>query len=52
MAQTTPPLIVALTGATGMSTACGCSSRLRTAGVPSHLVMSKWAIQTLLQETA
>ena len=25
--------------------------RLRDAGVPSHLVMSKWAIQTLLHET-
>ena len=25
---------------------------LRDAGVPSHLVMSKWAIQTLLHETA
>ena len=52
MAQTTPPLIVALTGATGMIYGVRMLEILRTAGVPSHLVMSKWAIQTLLQETA
>jgi 4-hydroxy-3-polyprenylbenzoate decarboxylase len=52
MAQTSPPLIVALTGATGMIYGVRMLEILRTAGVPSHLVMSKWAIQTLLQETA
>jgi 4-hydroxy-3-polyprenylbenzoate decarboxylase len=52
MTQTTPPLIVALTGATGMIYGVRMLEILRTAGVPSHLVMSKWAIQTLLQETA
>jgi 4-hydroxy-3-polyprenylbenzoate decarboxylase len=52
MAQTPPPLIVALTGATGMIFGVRMLEILRTAGVPSHLVMSKWAIQTLLQETA
>src|SRR5512134_3892370 len=52
MTQTTPPLIVALTGATGMIYGVRMLEILRTAGIPSHLVMSKWAIQTLLQETA
>jgi 4-hydroxy-3-polyprenylbenzoate decarboxylase len=47
-----PPLVVALTGATGMIYGVRLLELLRVAGVPSHLVMSKWAIQTLLHETA
>ena len=52
MTQASPPLIVALTGATGMIYGVRMLELLRAAGVASHLVMSKWAIQTLLQETA
>ena len=51
MAHATPPLVVALTGATGMSYGVRLLEVLRDAGVPTHLVMSKWAIQTLLHET-
>lgn len=47
-----PPLVVALTGATGMPYGVRLLEILRDAGVPTHLVMSKWAIQTLLHETA
>jgi 4-hydroxy-3-polyprenylbenzoate decarboxylase len=45
------PLIVAITGATGIVYGVRLLERLHEAGVPSHLVMSKWAIQTMLQET-
>ena len=45
------PLVVALTGATGMPYGVRLLEVLRDAGVPTHLVMSKWAIQTLLHET-
>ncbi|MEZ5417481.1 MAG: UbiX family flavin prenyltransferase [Vicinamibacterales bacterium] len=48
---TTAPLVVAITGATGIVYGVRLLERLRQAGVPSHLVMSKWAIQTMLQET-
>ena len=51
MAQPPAPLIVALTGASGIVYGVRLLERLRDAGVPSHLVMSKWAIQTLLHET-
>ena len=51
MTQAAPPLVVALTGATGMPYGVRLLEVLRTAGVPTHLVMSKWAIQTLLHET-
>ena len=51
MTQATPPLVVALTGATGMPYGVRLLEVLRNAGVPTHLVMSKWAIQTLLHET-
>lgn len=46
-----PPLVVAITGATGIVYGVRLLERLREAGVGSHLVMSKWAIQTMLQET-
>lgn len=45
------PLVVAITGATGIVYGVRLLERLREAGVGSHLVMSKWAIQTMLQET-
>ena len=51
MTQATSPLVVALTGATGMPYGVRLLEVLRDAGVPTHLVMSKWAIQTLLHET-
>ena len=51
MSTPSAPLIVALTGATGIVYGVRLLERLREAGVGSHLVMSKWAIQTMLQET-
>jgi 4-hydroxy-3-polyprenylbenzoate decarboxylase len=45
------PIVVAITGATGIVYGVRLLERLREAGVPSHLVLSKWAIQTMLQET-
>lgn len=47
-----PPVVVALTGASGVVYGVRLLEHLRTVGVPTHLVMSKWAIQTLLQETS
>lgn len=46
------PLVVALTGASGIVYGVRLLEHLRTLNVPTHLVMSKWAIQTLLHETA
>lgn len=46
------PLVVAITGATGVVYGVRLLERLREAGVPTHLVMSKWAIQTMLLETS
>ena len=45
------PVVVAITGATGIVYGVRLLERLREAGVGSHLVMSRWAIQTMLQET-
>lgn len=45
------PLVVAITGATGIVYGVRLLERLKEAGVPSHLVMSRWAVQTMLQET-
>ncbi|MEP7117592.1 MAG: UbiX family flavin prenyltransferase [Acidobacteriota bacterium] len=45
------PLVVALTGATGIIYGVRLLERLREARVSTHLVMSKWAIQTMLSET-
>ena len=51
-ASTTPlPLVVAMTGASGIVYGVRMLERLRGLGVPAHLVMSKWAMQTLLHET-
>jgi 4-hydroxy-3-polyprenylbenzoate decarboxylase len=47
-----PPIVVALTGASGVIYGVRLLEHLRTIAVPTHLVMSKWAIQTLLEETS
>ncbi len=52
MSTSSAPLVVALTGATGIVYGVRLLERLRQAGVASHLVMSKWAIQTMLAETS
>jgi 4-hydroxy-3-polyprenylbenzoate decarboxylase len=51
--QATGPsrLIVGLTGATGTILGVRLLQALSTAAVESHLVMSKWAIRTLVHET-
>jgi 4-hydroxy-3-polyprenylbenzoate decarboxylase len=52
MIDTTPArLIVGLTGATGTILGVRLLEALRTASVESHLVMTKWAIRTLVHET-
>ena len=53
MTVTAPPprLIVGLTGATGTILGVRLLQSLQTIGVESHLVMSKWAIRTLMHET-
>ena len=44
-------LIVGLTGATGTILGVRLLQALQAAGVESHLVMTKWAIRTLVHET-
>jgi len=44
-------IIVGMTGATGTIIAVRVLQMLRDAGVETHLVMSKWAVRTLLHET-
>jgi len=44
-------LIVAMTGATGAIYGVRLLELLREAGVETHLVMSRWAVQTLAHET-
>lgn len=44
-------LIVGLTGATGTILGVRLLQALKSCGVESHLVMSKWAIRTLVHET-
>jgi 4-hydroxy-3-polyprenylbenzoate decarboxylase len=46
-----PKLIVGITGATGAILGVRLLQLLRTAGVETHLVVSKWGIQTLAHET-
>jgi flavin prenyltransferase len=48
----TTRLIVAMTGATGTVIAVRLLQMLRKADVETHLVMSKWAVRTLLHETS
>jgi 4-hydroxy-3-polyprenylbenzoate decarboxylase len=45
-------VIVGMTGATGTIVAVRVLQMLRDAGVESHLVMSRWAVRTLLHETS
>lgn len=45
-------LIVGMTGATGTIYGIRILELLRGTGVETHLVMSKWALRTLLHETA
>ena len=45
-------LIVAMTGATGTIVAVRLLEMLQEVDVETHLVMSKWAVRTLLHETA
>src|SRR4051812_29426394 len=44
-------VIVGMTGATGTIVAVRALQMLRDAGVETHLVMSRWAVRTLLHET-
>lgn len=46
-----PKLIVGMTGATGAILGVRLLQLLRTAGIETHLVVSKWGIQTLAHET-
>ena len=45
-------IVVGMTGATGTIIAVRLLQMLREAGVETHLVMSKWAVRTLLHETS
>jgi flavin prenyltransferase len=45
-------LIVGVTGATGVILAVRLLEKLRDAGLERHLVLSKWAVRTLLHETS
>lgn len=49
--MSTRRLIVAMTGATGAVYGVRLLELLREAGVETHLVMSRWAVQTLAHET-
>jgi flavin prenyltransferase len=45
-------LIVGITGATGAIYGVRALERLRALGVETHLVLSRWGVQTLLHETS
>jgi 4-hydroxy-3-polyprenylbenzoate decarboxylase len=45
-------LIVGITGATGAIYGVRALERLRAQGVETHLVLSRWGVQTLLHETS
>jgi flavin prenyltransferase len=51
MTPSTGPVIVGITGATGMIYGIRALEMLREAAVETHLVMSKWAARTLVYET-
>jgi flavin prenyltransferase len=51
MSMAPPPLVVAITGATGSIYAVRALQLLRQAEVEAHLVMSKWAERALVHET-
>jgi flavin prenyltransferase len=53
MTQPAPPrLIVGITGASGTIYGIRLLERLRTLGVETHLVLSRWGARTLLHETS
>jgi len=47
----TKPLIVGITGATGIIYGVRLLERLKEAGVETHLVISRWGARTLVHET-
>jgi len=49
---TPPPLILGMTGASGAIYGVRLLELLHTARIETHLVMSRWAVRTLLHETA
>ena len=51
MTEDRPKLIVGITGATGAILGVRLLQLLRTASVETHLVVSKWGVQTLAHET-
>jgi flavin prenyltransferase len=51
MTEEQPKLIVGITGATGAILGVRLLQLLRSAGVETHLIVSKWGIQTLAHET-
>ena len=44
-------VVVGITGATGVVYGVRLLERLREAGVETHLIISPWAVRTLLHET-
>ena len=48
----TRPLIVGITGATGIIYGVRLLERLKEAGVETHLVISRWGARTLVHETS
>ena len=48
----TKPLIVGITGATGIIYGVRLLERLKEAGVETHLVISRWGARTLVHETS
>jgi 4-hydroxy-3-polyprenylbenzoate decarboxylase len=52
MAPAHLPIVVGITGASGVVYGVRLLERLRAAEVAAHLVISKWGVQTLLQETS
>ena len=49
--ETPQRLIVALTGASGTVYGVRILEMLRASGIETHLVMSRWAVRTLVEET-
>ena len=48
----TKPLIIGITGATGIIYGVRLLERLKEAGVETHLVISRWGARTLVHETS